>query len=88
MTQVIITPTLMCDNNASVKIAKDNASNKRTHHSDHEFFYVNEQINKKKLEIKWIPTSQKLADIMTKSLGPLPFERIVTSLKMSGRNPA
>lgn len=29
MSQLIITPKLMCENNASVKIAKDNTANKR-----------------------------------------------------------
>lgn len=58
-----------------MKIAKDNTANKLTQHSDRESFYVNEQLNKKSLYIKWVPTAQQLANVMTKALGPLTFER-------------
>ncbi|KNZ47042.1 uncharacterized protein VP01_6721g1 [Puccinia sorghi] len=51
--QQIITPQFMCENNMHVKISKDNTANKRTRHSDRKFFYVNEQLNKKSLYIKW-----------------------------------
>jgi hypothetical protein len=42
MTKHVATPTLMCDNDAAVKISKDNSANKRTQHSEREVFYVNE----------------------------------------------
>ena len=83
MTNQIITPTLMCDNDAAVKISKDNTANKRTRHSEREIFDVNEQLNRRHLAIECFPTDAQLADIMTKALGPAPFERILTSLKMS-----
>jgi hypothetical protein len=76
----------MCDNNAAVKISKDNSANKRTQHSKQEFFYVNKQLHQGRLEIEWVPSQQKLADIMTKALGPLPFERILASLNTAGIN--
>jgi hypothetical protein len=83
MTEHVTTPTLMCDNDAAVKISKDNSANKRTRHSESEFFYVNEQVHRRRLDIEWVPSSEQLADIMTKALGPLPFERILASLNMS-----
>ncbi|PLW37189.1 hypothetical protein PCASD_11149 [Puccinia coronata f. sp. avenae] len=83
MTEHVATPTLMCDNDAAVKISKDNSANKRTRHSQREVFYVNEQIHRRRLDIEWVPSQQQLADIMTKALGPLPFERILASLNMS-----
>jgi hypothetical protein len=82
MTEHVTTPTLMCDNDAAMKISKDNSANKRTCHSEQEFFYVNEQVHRRCLDIKWVPTQQQLTDIMTKALGPLPFERILASLNM------
>jgi hypothetical protein len=83
MTEKSVTPTLMCDNEAAVKIAKDNSSNKRTQHSEREYYYVNEQLHRKRLAIEWVPTDDQLADIMTKALGPVNFERILASLNMS-----
>jgi hypothetical protein len=83
MTKHVPTPTLMCDNNAAVKISKDNWANKCTCHTKQECFYVNKQIHCRCLAIEWVPTQQQLANIMTKALGPLPFERILASLNMS-----
>jgi hypothetical protein len=83
MTKHVTTPTLMCNNDAAVKISKDNSANKRTRHTERECFYVNEQIYCRRLAIEWVPTQQQLADIMTKALGPLPFEMILASLNMS-----
>jgi hypothetical protein len=83
MTKHVTTPTLMCNNDAAVKISKDNSANKRTRHTERECFYVNEQIYCRRLAIEWVPTQQQLADIMTKVLGPLPFKRILASLNMS-----
>ncbi|PLW08512.1 hypothetical protein PCASD_21951 [Puccinia coronata f. sp. avenae] len=83
MTEHVTTPTIMCDNDAAVKISKDNSANKRTRHSEREFFYVNEQLHRRRLDIEWVPSTEQLADIMTKALGPLPFERILASLNMS-----
>ncbi|PLW34986.1 hypothetical protein PCANC_19777 [Puccinia coronata f. sp. avenae] len=83
MTEHVATPTLMCDNDAAVKISQDNSANKRTRHSERKVFYVNEQIHRRRLDIEWVPSQQQLADIMTKALGPLPFERILACLNMS-----
>ncbi|KNZ64283.1 uncharacterized protein VP01_10474g1 [Puccinia sorghi] len=82
MTNDAITTKLMCDNDAAVKIAKDNSAKKQTRHSDQEFFYVNEQLHWKRLAVKWVPTNAQLADMMTKALGRLAFERILSSLKL------
>jgi hypothetical protein len=73
----------MCDNNAAVKTSKDNSTNKRTQHScKRNCFYINKQIHRCCLDIEWVPSQQQLADIMTKALGPMPFERILASLNM------
>jgi hypothetical protein len=82
MTKHVTTPTLMCNNNAAVKISKDNSANKCMQHTKRKGFYVSEQIHCWRLAIQWVPTQQQLADIMTKALGPLPFERILASLNM------
>ncbi|PLW49318.1 hypothetical protein PCASD_02641 [Puccinia coronata f. sp. avenae] len=67
---------LLCDNQAAVKVSSDDASNKRTRHTDHDFFITNEALFKQLVQLKWIPTAEQLADIFTKSLGPELFRRI------------
>jgi hypothetical protein len=67
---------LLCDNQAAVKVSSDDASNKRTRHTDRDFFITNEALFKRLVQLKWIPTAEQLADIFTKSLGPELFRRI------------
>lgn len=76
----IQTPLLLGDNKLSVHVSKDNSANKRTRHTDREFYYINEQLYKKNVDIEWIPGTQQLADTFTKSLGPLKFREARDSL--------
>lgn len=69
----IQTPLLLGDNKSSVYVSRDNAANKRTRHTDREFYYINKQLYKKNVDIEWIPGVQQLADTFTKALGPLKF---------------
>jgi hypothetical protein len=67
-------PLLLGDNKSSVHVSTDNAANKRTRHADREFYYINKQLYKKKVDLTWIPGEQQLADTFTKALGPLKFK--------------
>jgi hypothetical protein len=65
---------LFCDNTAAIHVLKDNSSNKRTRHTDREFYYVNEQLFKGTVTLHWIESKHQKADILTKALGPYLFE--------------
>jgi hypothetical protein len=67
---------LLCENQAAVKVSSDNPSNKKTRHTDRDFFITNKALFKKMIQLKWIPTGKQLADIFTKSLGPELFRWI------------
>jgi hypothetical protein len=71
---------LHCDNQAAVRVATDDSSNKRTRHTDRDFYITNEALFKKLIELKWVPTAKQLADIFTKSLGPEIFARVRDNL--------
>jgi hypothetical protein len=71
---------LHCDNQAAVRVATDDSSNKRTRHTDRDFYITNKALFKKLIELKWVPTIHQLADIFTKSLGPEVFKRLKQSL--------
>jgi hypothetical protein len=75
---------LLCDNQAAVKVSLDDASNKRTHHTDCDFFITNNELFRKMIQLKWIPTGEQLANIFTKSLGPELFWKIRPMLVNSG----
>jgi hypothetical protein len=61
---------LYCDNQAAVKIGSNDASNKRTRHTDREFYITNQAFFEKKTTIEWVPTRLQFADILTKNLSP------------------
>ncbi|KAI7953792.1 hypothetical protein MJO28_006339 [Puccinia striiformis f. sp. tritici] len=64
------TGQLICDNEAAIKVGKDDSSNKRTRHTDREFYITNQALFEKKATLVWTPTDKQLADILTKALTP------------------
>jgi transposase InsO family protein len=67
---------LHCDNQSTVRVATDDASNKRTRHSDRDFYITNESLFQKKTTLTWVPTTEQLADVFTKCLSPDLFHRL------------
>jgi hypothetical protein len=74
----------LCDNQAAVKDSSNDTFNKRTQHTDCNFFITNNALFKKMIQLKWIPTGEQLADIFTKSPGPEVFGRLRQMLVKPG----
>ena len=64
-----VTLTLLCDNKAEVKIAKNLASMKRTKNIHWEFHSTNKNLQKGVITLKWVPGAEMLAECFTKALG-------------------
>jgi hypothetical protein len=60
--------TLYQDNQGAIFIENNNAISQRTKHIDIRYYYIREQILMNKIEIKYCPTEQMTADILTKPL--------------------
>lgn len=71
-----------CDNTSAIHVASDNSSNKRTRHTDREFYYINEQIYRGRIFIHWIDTKSQRADILTKPLGPTMHDTALRNLRL------
>lgn len=71
-----------CNNTSAIHVASNNSSNKRTRHTDREFYYINEQIYWGRVFLHWIDTKSQQADILTKALGPNLHIQGVGKLKM------
>jgi hypothetical protein len=74
---------LVCDNELSIKLSKDDGSSKRTRHTKQEFFITNQalfitnqELFEDKASLKWTPTEKQLADILTKALSPEKHETL------------
>ncbi|MBW0475938.1 hypothetical protein O181_015653 [Austropuccinia psidii MF-1] len=67
---------LLCDNTSAIRIAEDSSSNKRTKHSDREYFITNQLLREKVATIEWVSSGDMSADIMTKPLGSVLHQRL------------
>lgn len=68
-------PTEMrLDNQGSIKLIKNPEFHKRTKHIDVRFHYIREIYENGQIDIKYVPFSKQLADILTKALPKSTFE--------------
>ena len=62
-------PTVIfCDNTSTIKLCHNDEFHKRTKHIQTKFYYVRDQIKNNEVEVKYVPTAEQLADILTKPL--------------------
>ena len=61
--------TIFEDNQSTIKTAKNPIQSERTKHIDVRHHFIREKVAEKKIEVKYIPTTDQIADIFTKSLG-------------------
>ena len=66
-------PTLWCDNLSAISLASNPVFHARTKHIAVDYHYVREQVVSKKLVVKFVGSSDQLADIFTKPLSSARF---------------
>jgi hypothetical protein len=63
------TPAIInCDNTSAISYTKNDTNHSRTRHIDIRFHFVKEYVETGDLIVKYIPTDDQLADILTKNL--------------------
>jgi hypothetical protein len=62
-------PVLYGDNQSTQELSKNGIKSERTKHIDIKYHFVTDEVSSGKVQLKWIPTAQQLADILTKALG-------------------
>jgi hypothetical protein len=67
--------TLSCDNQSSLKLAKNPLFHARTKHIEVGHHFVREKALEGKIKLDYIPTDLQLADILTKALPRVKFEK-------------
>ncbi|XP_028108478.1 uncharacterized protein LOC114307280 [Camellia sinensis] len=61
-------PTLWCDNLSAISLASNPVFHARTKHIEIDYHFVREKVLQKQLQIRYVPSSEQIADIFTKPL--------------------
>lgn len=67
--------TIFEDNQSCIKIAEEPRKHQRTKHVNIKFNFIRDEIAKKEVVVNYTPSSDQVADIMTKSLGSTLFNK-------------
>jgi hypothetical protein len=71
-----------CDNKAATMISNQDLANTKTKHIAVHYNYINEAVNNNEVKLKWISSSEQQADIFTKPLGKVLFNKFTKSMLM------
>ena len=83
--EAVRTPsTILCDNQAVLAITKDDKHHQRTKHIDIKHHFVRDHVKNNDIIIKWIPTQQQQADLFTKGLGKIKFNKFKNEIMCDG----
>jgi hypothetical protein len=73
---IILAPIPLCgDNQGSIFLASNPVQEKRIKHIDIRYHYIREVIRAKKIELFFIEGSENPADLFTKNLGHIKFQK-------------
>jgi hypothetical protein len=75
---------LHVDNQAAIQLSKYDVHHDRTKHIPLRYHFVREEIKKHQVQVKYIPTAEQLADIFTKGLNKILFNKFRCKI-MSGQ---
>jgi hypothetical protein len=62
-------PILYGDNQSTQELSRNGIKSERTKHIDIKYRFVTDEITNGRVQLKWIPTTKQVADVLTKALG-------------------
>ena len=72
--------TVLCNNQGAIVLLKDNKFHSRTKHIDLQYHFIREVVDEGKINVKYIPTAENVANVFTKALARPKFEVFVEGL--------
>ena len=79
-------PVLRCDNTAAIKLATDYQLNCKTKHISLRQFYVRQLVEEGSLEVLHVPSTENMADLMTKPHTPPVLKNLLQLIGIKPRN--
>ena len=76
-------PTLWCDNTSAIALASNLVFHSRTKHIEVDYHFVRERVVRGDLHLQFISTDDQLADLFTKPLSTIRFQRLISKLMFS-----
>jgi len=78
--------TIMEDNQGCIALAKNTGNHGRTKHIDIKYHFIRDQVKAQNVELVFCPTTEMTADILTKPLDRVKFERFRSQLGLVAKN--
>ena len=82
----VLSQVIFSDNQGAIKIATANQSTARTRHLSFKLQYTRETVRKESISIRYVNTQDNVADIFTKSLGRIQFQKLADKLYKFNQN--
>ena len=76
---------LLCDNKAAISISENSVQHDRTKHVEIDRHFIKQNLEEKIVEIPYVRSEDKLADILTKAVSARSFQEVLG--KLSFGNP-
>lgn len=65
---VVSAPLVYGDNQSTQALSKNGIKSERTKHIDVKYAYIHDEVESGRVKLQWIPTTEQLADVLTKAL--------------------
>ena len=63
-----MSPLIYGDNQSAQELSKNDVKSERTKHIDIKYHFIHDEVSSGRVQLQWIPTTEQLADILTKPL--------------------
>ena len=79
------TPILWCDNQSAGELARNPILHSKSKHIELDVHYIRDKVLGKELEVRYIPTEEQVADVLTKALSFPKFNYFQSKLNVINR---